>query len=126
MEHKTLKDLCDKFTLAFYKAYKEDRSKLGHFYAQDAVFTFGENKTFKGIQAIGRALLQEIKAKTITHKISSINFHSLGSSLVLLVTGTLLIDEEKNSLPFSETFILTMKNKQIVIQSDIFSFNNSF
>ena len=89
-----------------------------------------ENEGFQGKDKIMNKLVNGVKFKSIQHQPKTLDCQPSGQGgLLVMVTGKLIIDNEKNPLLFSETFhLLPTDNqlKQFWVHNCIFRLNTAY
>ncbi|PVV00481.1 hypothetical protein BB560_005136 [Smittium megazygosporum] len=72
-------------------------------------------------EKLGSLPFQKVLHKVTTYDVQPSN--AQGSSILVLVTGQLLIDEERNPQQFSQCFNLSNEGGSWFVQNDIFRLN---
>ncbi|KAH9820829.1 nuclear transport factor 2, partial [Melampsora americana] len=98
-----------------------DRSQLGSLYREHSMLTF-ESAEFAGANNIVEKL-QALPFAKVAHTVQTLDAqpsHPGHPSLLVLVTGTLTVDEEGNSLKFSQAFHLVQEGTTYFVLNDVF------
>ncbi|KAI9313916.1 hypothetical protein BX666DRAFT_1974766 [Dichotomocladium elegans] len=112
------------FVEFYYQTFDESRGKLTPLYRDQSMLTF-EGQQFSGASNIVEKLVS-LPFQKVAHRISTIDAQpanpTIGSILVT-VTGQLLIDEESNPQMFSQSFQLVPEGTSYYVFNDIFRLN---
>ncbi|WFD18471.1 Nuclear transport factor 2 [Malassezia caprae] len=92
--------------------------QLGSLYRPHSMLTFEGSQT-QGAQGIVEKLVK------VQHKVDTRDAQPTGDgqSLVVLVTGMLLVDDGQNPLKFSQSFTLVPEGGSFYVFNDIFRLN---
>ncbi|KAG5513294.1 hypothetical protein PMAC_001357 [Pneumocystis sp. 'macacae'] len=117
--------LAAQFTDFYYKNFDTDRSQLAPLYRSHSMLTF-ESSQIQGVDKIIQKLM-ELPFSKVQHRISTLDVQpSLsGGSVIVMVTGDLLVDEEQNPQRYSQTFHLIPDGNTFYVLNDIFRLNYS-
>ncbi|PWN26120.1 putative nuclear transport factor NTF-2 [Jaminaea rosea] len=98
--------IAQSFTDYYYTTFDTNRSGLGPLYRPTSMLTF-EGAQTQGQDAIVEKL-SSLPFQTVKHQVSTRDCQPTGdgNSLVVAVTGQLLVDDQQQPLNFSQTFIL--------------------
>eukprot|EP01084_Bolivina_argentea_P196855 337439_1 len=117
------------FVEHYYRLFDSNRVQLAPLF-QDASMLSFENEGFQGKDKIMNKLVNGVKFKKIQHQPKTLDVQPSGSGgLIVMVTGKLIIDNEKNPLLYSETFQLLPTDKQMKqfwVHNCIFRLNTSY
>lgn len=115
--------LASEFTNFYYKQFDQDRSQLGNLYRNESMLTF-ETSELQGVQSILEKLTS-LPFSRVEHKVITINAQpaSPNGDVLVLVTGQLLLDEERNPQNFSQVFHLMPDGGSYYVLNDIFRLN---
>ncbi|EPQ30347.1 uncharacterized protein PFL1_01873 [Pseudozyma flocculosa PF-1] len=112
--------VAQQFTQYYYSTFDTSRGNLGNLYRDHSMLTF-EGSQVMGAQAIVEKL-QNLPFQKVKHEVGSLDAQPTGTggSLLVLVTGALLVDEEANPLKFSQAFTLNADNGSFYVYNDVF------
>ncbi|VVT56122.1 uncharacterized protein SAPINGB_P004833 [Magnusiomyces paraingens] len=108
------------FVTFYYQNFDTQRSNLGSLYRENSMLTF-ESSQHQGIAGIvGK--LTSLPFQKVAHEISTIDAQpaSPNGDIIVLVTGSLLVDDEKNPLKYTQVFHLVPENDSYFVFNDIF------
>ncbi|KAI9018052.1 hypothetical protein CLU79DRAFT_761468 [Phycomyces nitens] len=112
------------FVEFYYKTFDQNRQDLTPLYRESSMLSF------EGQQTVGAAGIIEKLAglpfQKVGHRISTIDAQPADferGSILVAVTGLLLIDEEQNPQMFSQTFHLIPEGGSYWVFNDIFRLN---
>ncbi|WFD36853.1 Nuclear transport factor 2 [Malassezia cuniculi] len=113
-----MEQVAQQFTNYYYTTFDQDRSQLGPLYRPQSMLTF-EGAQTQGAQAIVEKLVK------VQHKVDTCDAQPTGDgqSLVVLVTGMLLVDDGQNPLKFSQLFTLLPEGGSFYVFNDVFRLN---
>ncbi|KAG0144318.1 hypothetical protein CROQUDRAFT_660192 [Cronartium quercuum f. sp. fusiforme G11] len=114
-------DVAKQFVQFYYEKFDSDRSQLASLYRDHSMLTF-EAAEFAGSANIVKKL-QELPFTKVTHQVQTLDAQPSNPgnpSLLVLVTGTLQVDEEGNSLKFSQAFHLVQEAGSFFVLNDVF------
>ncbi|KAK9237448.1 hypothetical protein V1525DRAFT_404014 [Lipomyces kononenkoae] len=118
--------LAEEFTKFYYAQFDSDRSQLGNLYRDHSMLTF-ETSQMQGAKSIIEKLVS-LPFQKVAHRISTLDAQpsspDVGSVLVM-VTGELLVDEEQNPQRYSQVFHLVPEGGSYYVFNDIFRLNYS-
>ncbi|KAJ7219975.1 nuclear transport factor 2 [Mycena pura] len=112
------------FTGFYYNAFDSDRDSLKTLYRDTSMLTF-EGTQHVGVSAIVEKLVN-LPFQKVQHKVTTTDAQpSSGSvaSLLVSVTGLLLVDDSPNPLQFSQVFHLIPDGGTYYVFNDIFRLN---
>ncbi|EMR08158.1 hypothetical protein PNEG_03333 [Pneumocystis murina B123] len=121
-----INQLAAQFTDYYYKNFDTNRSQLASLYRSNSMLTF-ENSQIQGVEKIIQKLM-ELPFEKVLHKITTIDAQPSmlsGGSIIVMVTGQLLVDEEQNPQQYSQTFHLIPEGNTFYVLNDIFRLNYS-
>lgn len=113
------KQFCD----FYYAQFDQDRSQLGNLYRDHSMLTF-EGAQVQGALAIVEKLAL-LAFSRVEHKVVSLDAQpaSPNGDVLVMVTGALLVDEERNPMQYSQVFHLLPDNGSYYVFNDIFRLN---
>ncbi|ORZ22725.1 nuclear transport factor 2 [Lobosporangium transversale] len=107
------------FTDYYYGTFDSSRAGLAPLYRDNSMLTFEGVHTL-GAQAIVDKLIS-LPFQSVVHKVSTHDSQpSDNNSIVISVTGQLLIDNEQNPQFFTQTFYLKHDGSNFYVANDIF------
>jgi len=112
------------FTDFYYSTFDSDRSALSNLYRDNSMLTF-EGNPLQGTTAIVEKLVGLPFAK-VQHKVTTMDAQPSSptvASLIVSVTGLLLVDDGTNPLQFSQVFQLIPDGGSYYVFNDIFRLN---
>ncbi|KAK9452485.1 hypothetical protein V1511DRAFT_507676 [Dipodascopsis uninucleata] len=118
--------LAEEFTNFYYKQFDSDRSQLGNLYREHSMLTF-ENSQMQGAKNIIEKLVS-LPFQKVSHRISTLDAQPSSpdmGSVIVMVTGELLVDEEQNTQRYSQVFHLIPDSGSYYVLNDIFRLNYS-
>jgi len=111
------------FVSHYYKTFDTNRPALKNLYREKSMMTY-EKDAMQGGEKIMKYLLEGVKYRKIMHKPSTMDVQPSGANgLLIVVTGDVKVDEEKNALKFTETFHLVPTDEKLTgfwIHNDVF------
>lgn len=113
-----------KFTEYYYNAFDSDRNSLKTLYRDTSMLTF-EGTQQIGVNAIVEKLVN-LPFQKVQHKVTTRDAQpSSGTvaSLLVSVTGLLVVDDSPNPLQFSQVFHLMPDGGTYYVLNDIFRLN---
>ncbi|RMZ20918.1 hypothetical protein D0859_15079 [Hortaea werneckii] len=104
----------------YYKQFDSDRSGLASLYGNDSMLTF-EAAPCQGVANIIQKL-QDLPFKQVQHQVSTLDAQPSNASggILVIVTGALLVEEEKRPMSYSQTFQLMPREGSYYVFNDIF------
>jgi hypothetical protein len=113
------------FVQHYYNIFDSDRAKLQTLYRDQSMLTF-ESKQFMGTQAV-MAHLQNLPFQKVQHQVKQVDCQPSGcGGIVVFVIGSLLVDDGKNPIMFSQLFHLIpvdAARKDFWLHNDMFRLN---
>ncbi|KAI7871643.1 hypothetical protein BDF14DRAFT_1082714 [Spinellus fusiger] len=112
------------FVKFYYDTFDRNRLELAPLYRPTSMLSF-EGMQFVGISDISEKLVN-LPFKRVKHNVSTIDAQPTafaGGSILVAVTGALLIDEESNPQMFSQTFHLIPEGNSYWVSNDVFRLN---
>ncbi|KAI5788487.1 nuclear transport factor 2 [Geopyxis carbonaria] len=112
--------VAQQFTEYYYNTFKNDRSQLGPLYVDESMLTFETNQV-QGTAAIVEKLTS-LPFQKVAHHVASLDAQPAGpdGSIIVHVTGKLMIDEEANPQSYSQTFHLIPRAGSYYVRNDLF------
>ncbi|CAK9786520.1 NTF2-like protein [Cutaneotrichosporon oleaginosum] len=109
------------FTDFYYPAFDNDRASLQALYRDRSMLTW-EQEQIMGVTNIIEKL-KNLPFTKVVHRVVTVDAQPASAtiaSLVVLVTGQLLVDDGANVLQFSQMFQLIPENGTYYVQNDVF------
>jgi len=119
-----LNGLAKQFTEFYYSTFDTNREGLQSLYRDVSMLTW-EDKPFQGATPIVEHL-KNLPFSTVSHKITSLDAQPSSAtvaSVLVLVTGQLIVDGSENPLQFSQVFHLMPEGGSYFVQNDVFRLN---
>ncbi|TFK43017.1 nuclear transport factor 2 [Crucibulum laeve] len=116
--------IAKQFTDFYYTAFDNDRTQLQALYRDHSMLTW-EGTPIQGAAAIGEKLAG-LPFQKVQHKITTFDAQPSSpsiASLIVSVTGLLLVDDGENPLQYSQVFQLIPDNGNYYVFNDIFRLN---
>jgi len=116
--------IASQFTTFYYSTFDSDRSNLGSLYKDVSMLTF-EGTAIQGSTAIIEKLTS-LPFGRVVHKVSTLDAQPSSqsiASLIVSVTGLLVVDDDPNPLQFSQVFNLMPDGSSYYVFNDIFRLN---
>ncbi|KAI9499543.1 hypothetical protein BDB00DRAFT_752822 [Zychaea mexicana] len=116
--------VAEAFVKFYYETFDSNREQLGPLYREHSMLTF-EGQQFSGAGNIVQKLAS-LPFQKVAHRISTIDAQPSNpsvASLIVSVTGQLLVDEEQNPQMFSQSFNLVPEGNSYYVFNDIFRLN---
>ncbi|CAO3590568.1 unnamed protein product [Absidia cylindrospora] len=113
-------DIAKSFVEFYYRTFDTDRNGLRPLYRDASMLTF-EGQQFRGAGNITEKLLN-LPFQKVMHRISTIDAQPsvFDGSILVIVSGQLLIDEEQNPQLFSQNFLLLPEGGNYYVFNDMF------
>jgi len=108
----------------YYATFASDRQNLFPLYRHQSMLTFEGTQT-KGAEAIVEKL-KSLPFQKVQHKVTTFDAQPSSTevaSLLVSVTGLLLVDDSENPLNFSQVFQLQPEGDSFYVFNDIFRLN---
>ncbi|KAI0045077.1 nuclear transport factor 2 [Auriscalpium vulgare] len=116
--------IAKQFTDFYYTTFDTARANLSSLYRDSSMLSF-EGSQIQGVAAINEKLTS-LPFERVEHKVTTLDAQpsSLGvASLIVSVTGLLLVDDSQNPLQFSQVFQLIPDGGSYYVFNDIFRLN---
>ncbi|ORE09203.1 nuclear transport factor 2 [Rhizopus microsporus var. microsporus] len=115
--------LATQFVNFYYDTFDSNRSNLQGLYRDNSMLTF-EGTPVQGAAAITEKLTT-LPFQRVQHKVTTIDVQPSGpnNSLIVTVSGMLVVDDSPNPLMFFQTFQLISENNAYYVLNDIFRLN---
>ncbi|KAN0115659.1 hypothetical protein V8E52_006778 [Russula decolorans] len=116
--------VAQQFTDFYYNTFDSDRSGLGALYRDTSMLTF-EGTPIQGVKPIIEKLTS-LPFQKVLHKVTTRDAQPSSpsvASLIVNVTGLLVIDDSPNPLQFSQVFHLIPEGGSYYVFNDIFRLN---
>ncbi|PWN24103.1 putative NTF2-nuclear transport factor [Microstroma glucosiphilum] len=115
--------IAQSFTDYYYTTFDSNRAGLAPLYRANSMLTF-EGTQLQGVEAIVEKL-SSLPFQKVEHKVSTRDCQPTGdgNSLVVIVTGALMVDDSPAPLNFSQTFVLNPEGGSYYVFNDLFRLN---
>ncbi|WBW74266.1 nuclear import protein Nxt2 [Schizosaccharomyces osmophilus] len=115
--------LATQFTQFYYQTFDTDRSQLSSLYRDESMLSF-EGAQLQGAKDIVEKLMG-LPFQRVQHRISTLDAQPTGAngSVVVMVTGELLLDEEQMAQRYSQVFHLVNNGGNYFVLNDLFRLN---
>ncbi|KIY48332.1 nuclear transport factor 2 [Fistulina hepatica ATCC 64428] len=116
--------IASQFTTFYYSTFDANRANLAPLYRDQSMLTF-EGQQFLGVASISEKLTG-LPFQKVIHKVTTIDAQPASSeiaSLIVSVTGLLVVDDGDNPLQFSQIFHLIPEGGSYYVFNDIFRLN---
>ncbi|KAH0604251.1 uncharacterized protein H6S33_006628 [Morchella sextelata] len=113
-------EVATQFAEYYYNTFDSDRSGLAPLYRESSFMTFETNQ-HQGVKPIIEKLTSLPFAK-VAHRITTLDAQPAGASgsIIVLVTGELLIDDSEHPQRYSQSFHLVPEAGSYYVLNDIF------
>ncbi|KAF4306596.1 Nuclear transport factor 2 [Botryosphaeria dothidea] len=99
-------NIATQFVQFYYKTFDENRGQLASLYRDQSMFTFEANS----VQGTGGIVekLTNLPFQKVVHQVATLDAQpaSEDGSILVLVTGALLVDEEQRPMSYTQAFQL--------------------
>ncbi|KAI9462515.1 hypothetical protein F5148DRAFT_1213276 [Russula earlei] len=112
------------FTDVYYQTFDSNRAGLAFLYRESSMLTF-EGSPVQGVAAIIEKLTS-LPFQKVQHKVTTSDAQPSSptvASLIVNVTGLLVVDDSPNALQFSQVFHLIPDGGSYYVLNDIFRLN---
>jgi len=116
--------IAQQFVDFYYKTFAGNRAGLKSLYRDHSMLTF-EGNPIQGAAAIAEKL-ENLPFQKVQHKVTTLDAQPSSptiGSLLVSVTGQLLVDDSQNPLHFSQVFQLIPDASSYYVFNDIFRLN---
>ncbi|KAF9072872.1 nuclear transport factor 2 [Rhodocollybia butyracea] len=116
--------IAKQFTDFYYSTFDANRPNLSSLYREGSMLTW-EGSPIQGGAAIIEKLVS-LPFSKVVHKVETLDAQPSSPTLpsvIVSVTGLLLVDDSTNPLQFSQTFHLIPDGGSYYVQNDIFRLN---
>ncbi|KAL4820850.1 nuclear transport factor 2 [Aspergillus spinulosporus] len=98
--------IAQQFVTFYYQTFDGNRAGLAPLYRDQSMLTF-ETSAIQGVSGIIEKLTS-LPFQKVQHQVSTLDAQPSGEhgGILVLVTGALLVDEEKNPMNYTQTFQL--------------------
>ncbi|KAK1920937.1 hypothetical protein DB88DRAFT_501572 [Papiliotrema laurentii] len=113
--------IAKQFTDFYYQTFDGDRSQLAALYRDSSMLTW-ENTPIQGTAAIMEKL-QGLPFSKVVHRVLTLDAQPSGpnaASILVIVTGQLVVDDGSNILQYSQMFHLVPDGGSFFVQNDVF------
>jgi len=119
-----INSIAKQFTDFYYQTFDSNRSQLAPLYRDSSMLTFEGSQ----IQGVGQVVekLTSLPFSKVQHKVTTLDAQPSSpgvASLIVSVTGLLVVDDSPNPLQFSQVFHLIPEGGSYYVFNDIFRFN---
>ncbi|KAL4991326.1 nuclear transport factor 2 [Aspergillus falconensis] len=99
-------NIAQQFVTFYYQTFDSNRAGLAPLYRDQSMLTF-ETSAIQGVAGIIEKLTT-LPFQKVQHQVSTLDAQPSGDhgGILVLVTGALLVDEEKNPMNYTQTFQL--------------------
>ncbi|RAL15528.1 nuclear transport factor 2 family protein [Aspergillus homomorphus CBS 101889] len=114
-------NIAQQFVQFYYNTFDADRASLAGLYRDQSMLTFETSSTI-GVASIVEKLTS-LPFQKVVHKVSTLDAQpsSKEGSILVMVTGALLVDEEQNPMNYTQSFNLCPDGAgSYYVQNDIF------
>ncbi|PWY99740.1 putative NTF2-nuclear transport factor [Testicularia cyperi] len=118
-----MESIAKEFTDFYYNTFDSDRSQLSNLYRDTSMLSF-EGSQLQGAGAIVEKLTS-LPFQKVKHQVGTLDVQPTGDgrSLVVLVTGALVVDDSPNPLQFTQVFTLNPDGSSFYVFNDVFRLN---
>ncbi|KAH9978498.1 hypothetical protein BJV74DRAFT_946916 [Russula compacta] len=119
-----INSVAQQFTNFYYRAFDENRATLQPLYRESSMLTF-EGTPIQGVRGIIEKLTS-LPFQKVQHKVTTLDAQPSSpniASLIVSVTGLLVVDDSPNPLQFSQVFHLIPEGGSYYVLNDIFRLN---
>ncbi|KAI0792826.1 nuclear transport factor 2 [Abortiporus biennis] len=120
-----INSIAKQFTDFYYQTFDTNRAALQSLYRANSMLTF-EGSQFAGVAGITEKLTS-LPFEQVQHKVTTLDAQPSSttgeSSLIVSVTGLLVVDGSQNPLQFSQIFQLIPDSGSYYVFNDIFRLN---
>ncbi|KAJ3493316.1 hypothetical protein NLG97_g4808 [Lecanicillium saksenae] len=104
----------------YYNQFDTDRNSLASLYRDQSMLTF-ESASVLGAKGIVEKLTS-LPFEKVKHQVSTLDAQPgmIEGSVVILVTGQLLVDEEQRPMNYTQAFQLAQEGGQYFVFNDVF------
>ncbi|GAA98084.1 hypothetical protein E5Q_04766 [Mixia osmundae IAM 14324] len=114
-------EVAQQFVTYYYQVFDADRSNLSALYRDQSMLTF-ESASTQGTTAITEKL-KGLPFQKVQHNVSTLDAQPTGPdhrSILVQVTGQLVVDDGANPLQFSQAFVLNPEGSSYYVYNDVF------
>ncbi|KAL0947502.1 hypothetical protein HGRIS_013602 [Hohenbuehelia grisea] len=119
-----INSIAKQFTDFYYTTFDTNRAALSALYRNESMLSW-EGTPIQGAGAIGEKL-QGLPFEKVQHKVTTLDAQPSSpsvASLIVSVTGLLLVDDSPNPLQYSQVFHLIPDGGSYYVLNDIFRLN---
>jgi len=116
--------IAKQFTEFYYNTFDTNRANLASLYRDSSMLSF-EGSPYQGTTGIIEKLIG-LPFQKVVHKVTTIDAQPSSqtvASILVSVSGMLVVDDSENPLQFSQTFQLMPDNGSYYVYNDIFRLN---
>ncbi|TDL27636.1 nuclear transport factor 2 [Rickenella mellea] len=116
--------IAQEFTTFYYATFDGDRSALRNLYRPTSMLSF-EGSPVMGVDAIVEKLVN-LPFKQVAHRVATQDAQPSSpsvASIIVSVTGQLIVDDSEHPLNFSQVFHLVPDDTGYYVLNDIFRLN---
>ncbi|TFL07833.1 nuclear transport factor 2 [Pterulicium gracile] len=120
----SINEVAKQFTDYYYNTFDTNRKGLQPVYREHSILTW-EGQEFRGAENIFEKL-ESLPFQRVQHKVTTLDAQPSNpsiNSLLVLVTGLLLVDDESNPMQFTQSFQLIPDGESYWVYNDVFRLN---
>ncbi|KAG6865622.1 hypothetical protein C0991_000909 [Blastosporella zonata] len=117
-------DIAKQFTTYYYSTFDNNRALLENLYRPESMLTW-EGDRIQSAALISKKLV-DLPLGNVRHEVTTLDAQPSSptvASLIVSVTGLLVVDQEQNPLQFSQIFHLIPDGGSYYVLNDIFRLN---
>ncbi|KAK5132671.1 Nuclear transport factor 2 [Meristemomyces frigidus] len=113
-------NIAKQFVEFYYKTFDSNRSQLASLYGPDSMLSF-EAAPSQGVANIVQKLV-ELPFTRVEHQVATLDAQPSNSQggILVIVSGALLVEEEKRPMSYTQTFQLLPKDGSYYVFNDVF------
>ncbi|KAJ2969148.1 hypothetical protein NQ176_g8822 [Zarea fungicola] len=117
---KDYEDVAKQFIEFYYNQFDGDRNSLATLYRDQSMLTF-ESASVLGAKNITEKLVS-LPFQKVKHQVATLDAQPgmIEGSIIILVTGQLLVDEEQRPMNYTQSFQLAREGGQYFVFNDLF------
>ncbi|KIM55917.1 hypothetical protein SCLCIDRAFT_1220748 [Scleroderma citrinum Foug A] len=119
-----INSIAKQFTDFYYQTFDANRANLGPLYRETSMLSW-EGTPIQGVGAIVEKITT-LPFQKVQHKVTTLDAQPSSptiASLIVSVTGLLMVDDSPNPLQFSQVFQLIPDGSSYYVYNDIFRLN---
>ncbi|EPS29771.1 Nuclear transport factor 2 [Penicillium oxalicum] len=110
--------IAQQFVEFYYNTFDSNRSGLASLYRAESMLTF-ETASVMGAEQITEKLTS-LPFQQVRHQLATLDAQPSGDSIIVLVTGALLVDEEQKPMNYTQLFTLKPQDGSFFVLNDVF------